>query len=127
MSPSEERLSLSSDSVSLPTQIEVQQEPVATDLTMKMTEVSLEDIANKTQDQQSAANNLRPETKAEAVTQPDVNAEALTAPTLKPEATKEDGPQDLRVFELNSDSGKSTPSNNGKKGRYLFSIKILLK
>ncbi|KAJ8289446.1 hypothetical protein GJAV_G00001400 [Gymnothorax javanicus] len=24
--------------------------------------------------------------------------------------------QDLRVFELNSDSGKSTPSNNGKKG-----------
>lgn len=116
MSPSEERLSLSSDSVSLPTQIEVQQEPVATDLTMKMTEVSLEDIANKTQDQQSAANNLHPETKAEAVTQPDVNAEALTAPTLKPEATKEDGPQDLRVFELNSDSGKSTPSNNGKKG-----------
>ncbi|OWK52790.1 BSD domain-containing protein 1 [Lonchura striata] len=28
----------------------------------------------------------------------------------------EEGPTDLRVFELNSDSGKSTPSNNGKKG-----------
>ncbi|XP_030075507.1 BSD domain-containing protein 1 isoform X2 [Microcaecilia unicolor] len=28
---------------------------------------------------------------------------------------KEEGPTDLRVFELNSDSGKSTPSNNGKK------------
>uniref|UniRef100_A0A673C4L1 BSD domain-containing protein n=1 Tax=Sphaeramia orbicularis TaxID=375764 RepID=A0A673C4L1_9TELE len=44
-----------------------------------------------------------------------VTVEAPT-PTLKPEATKEEGPQDLRVFELNSDSGKSTPSNNGKKG-----------
>ncbi|XP_053563229.1 BSD domain-containing protein 1 isoform X2 [Bombina bombina] len=29
---------------------------------------------------------------------------------------KEDPPSDLRVFELNSDSGKSTPSNNGQKG-----------
>ncbi|XP_009998913.1 PREDICTED: BSD domain-containing protein 1 [Chaetura pelagica] len=34
----------------------------------------------------------------------------------KPETLKEEGPTDLRVFELNSDSGKSTPSNNGKKG-----------
>ncbi|XP_060781231.1 BSD domain-containing protein 1 isoform X2 [Neoarius graeffei] len=32
------------------------------------------------------------------------------------EPRKEDGVQDLRVFELNSDSGKSTPSTNGKKG-----------
>lgn len=29
---------------------------------------------------------------------------------------KDDPPSDLRVFELNSDSGKSTPSNNGQKG-----------
>nr|XP_060640108.1 BSD domain-containing protein 1 isoform X1 [Anolis sagrei ordinatus] len=29
---------------------------------------------------------------------------------------REEGPMDLRLFELNSDSGKSTPSNNGKKG-----------
>ncbi|XP_018100507.1 BSD domain-containing protein 1-A isoform X1 [Xenopus laevis] len=29
---------------------------------------------------------------------------------------REDPPSDLRVFELNSDSGKSTPSNNGQKG-----------
>lgn len=29
---------------------------------------------------------------------------------------KEDQPSDLLVFELNSDSGKSTPSNNGQKG-----------
>ncbi|XP_054254268.1 BSD domain-containing protein 1-like [Indicator indicator] len=32
------------------------------------------------------------------------------------ETLKEEGPTDLRIFELNSDSGKSTPSNNGKKG-----------
>ncbi|XP_038650504.1 BSD domain-containing protein 1 isoform X2 [Scyliorhinus canicula] len=36
--------------------------------------------------------------------------------TSKLETTKDDGPIDLRVYELNSDSGKSTPSNNGKKG-----------
>ncbi|XP_008120705.1 BSD domain-containing protein 1 isoform X2 [Anolis carolinensis] len=29
---------------------------------------------------------------------------------------REEAPMDLRLFELNSDSGKSTPSNNGKKG-----------
>ncbi|KAJ8287424.1 hypothetical protein COCON_G00000830 [Conger conger] len=34
----------------------------------------------------------------------------------RPDAGREEGPHDLRVFELNSDSGKSTPSNNGKKG-----------
>ncbi|KAG5856053.1 hypothetical protein ANANG_G00003820 [Anguilla anguilla] len=32
------------------------------------------------------------------------------------DTVKEEAAQDLRVFELNSDSGKSTPSNNGKKG-----------
>ncbi|XP_023698290.1 BSD domain-containing protein 1 [Paramormyrops kingsleyae] len=32
------------------------------------------------------------------------------------ESGREEGPQDLRVFELNSDSGKSTPPNSGGKG-----------
>lgn len=105
-SPSEELLSLSSDSVSLPTQIDVQPELAVSELDKKMTEVSLEDLSN-TLDQPS------PKT---AATVPETNTEAVTAPTVKPEVTKEDGPQDLRVFELNSDSGKSTPSNNGKKG-----------
>ncbi|XP_078279238.1 BSD domain-containing protein 1 [Rhinoraja longicauda] len=36
--------------------------------------------------------------------------------TVRLEMTKDEGPTDLRVYELNSDSGKSTPSNNGKKG-----------
>uniref|UniRef100_A0A669ESW8 BSD domain containing 1 n=1 Tax=Oreochromis niloticus TaxID=8128 RepID=A0A669ESW8_ORENI len=82
LSPSEERettYSVSSDSVSLPTQVEVRPEPVTTELAEKLTE-------------------------------------ATRAPASKPENSKEDGPQDLRVFELNSDSGKSTPSKNGKKG-----------
>lgn len=35
------------------------------------------------------------------------------------ETLREDAPLDLRLFELNSDSGKSTPSNNGKKGEGL--------
>lgn len=105
-SPSEELLSLSSDSVSLPTQIDVQPELVVTELDKKMTDVSLEDMKN-TQEQPIPKKAL---TVLEAYT------EAVTAPAVKPEASKEDGPQDLRVFELNSDSGKSTPSNNGKKG-----------
>uniref|UniRef100_A0A4X2LLV1 BSD domain containing 1 n=2 Tax=Vombatus ursinus TaxID=29139 RepID=A0A4X2LLV1_VOMUR len=37
-------------------------------------------------------------------------------PGIRVETLREEGPADLRVFELNSDSGKSTPSNNGKKG-----------
>ncbi|XP_074073813.1 BSD domain-containing protein 1 isoform X2 [Macrotis lagotis] len=37
-------------------------------------------------------------------------------PVIRVETLREEGPTDLRVFELNSDSGKSTPSNNGKKG-----------
>lgn len=105
-SPSEEVLSLSSDSVSLPTQIDVQPELVTTELGRKMTEVSLEDIAN-TPDQP---------TQERGVTVPEDQTEAATTPLVKQEPTKDDGPQDLRVFELNSDSGKSTPSNNGKKG-----------
>uniref|UniRef100_A0A8C2WK11 BSD domain containing 1 n=1 Tax=Cyclopterus lumpus TaxID=8103 RepID=A0A8C2WK11_CYCLU len=58
--------------------------------------------------------------QGKAVTQPEVTVDGASvrasALTFKPEAAKEEGPQDLRVFELNSDSGKSTPSNNGKKG-----------
>ncbi|XP_004566648.3 BSD domain-containing protein 1 [Maylandia zebra] len=126
LSPSEERettYSVSSDSVSLPTQVEVRPEPVTAELaeklTEKLTEASLEDVVNKTQDEQRPGNSdLPPEAQVEAVTQPEVTADggSARAPASKPENSKEDGPQDLRVFELNSDSGKSTPSKNGKKG-----------
>ncbi|XP_028252101.1 BSD domain-containing protein 1 isoform X1 [Parambassis ranga] len=122
LSPSEERdgtLSVSSDSISLPTQVEVRPEPVAAELAKKLTEASLEDIVDKAQDgQRLGKSDLSPEAQTEAVTQPEVpvDVESVRAPASKPESAKEEGPQDLRVFELNSDSGKSTPSNNGKKG-----------
>ncbi|GAA6230739.1 BSD domain-containing protein 1 [Lates japonicus] len=123
LSPSEERdatLSVSSDSVSLPTQVEVRPEPVATELAKKLTEASLEDIVvDETQEEQRPGkSDLPPEAQVEAVTQPEVTVDgaSVRTPASKPEAAKEEGPQDLRVFELNSDSGKSTPSNNGKKG-----------
>lgn len=86
--------SASSDSVSFPTQIENQSDPVRVtqtppaeeQLSIRLSEVSVQDTV--------------PEER----------------PSQHEETTKEDAPQDLRVFELNSDSGKSTPSNNGKKG-----------
>lgn len=124
LSPSEERdatLSVSSDSVSLPTQVEVQPEPVAREMTENLTEAILEGVADKTQEEQRPGkNDLTAEAQVEAATQPEATVDEApvrpSAPASKPEAAKEEGPQDLRVFELNSDSGKSTPSNNGKKG-----------
>ncbi|XP_041809639.1 BSD domain-containing protein 1 [Chelmon rostratus] len=124
LSPSEERdatLSVSSDSVSLPTQVEVQPEPVAREMTENLTEAILEGVADKKQEEQRPGkNDLTAEAQVEAATQPEATVDEApvrpSAPASKPEAAKEEGPQDLRVFELNSDSGKSTPSNNGKKG-----------
>uniref|UniRef100_A0A8C2PXX3 BSD domain containing 1 n=1 Tax=Cyprinus carpio TaxID=7962 RepID=A0A8C2PXX3_CYPCA len=85
--------SVSSDSVSFPTQIEnqadsvtirvTQPSPAADQVSQKLSEASLQE----------------------------------TFPEERPsQTTRDDVAQDLRVFELNSDSGKSTPSNNGKKG-----------
>ncbi|XP_028995647.1 BSD domain-containing protein 1 isoform X2 [Betta splendens] len=118
VSPNEERnttLSVSSDSVSLPTQIEVRPEPMATELTKKLTETSLEDLAEKTQEERRPGKTPQ-DAQVEAVAHPEVTVHGVSVrtPGSKPEAAE--GPQDLRVFELNSDSGKSTPSNNGKKG-----------
>lgn len=123
LSPSEERdntLSVSSDTVSLPTQVEVQPPPVATELTEKLTDATLEDVADKNRDEQSPKkSDFLHEDKVEPVTQQEAvphGASAQTPASKHPGNAKDEGPQDLRVFELNSDSGKSTPSNNGKKG-----------
>lgn len=90
----------------------MQPAPAVTELAEKMTEVSVEVVADKkTQEEKKPVrSDSPPGAQVEAVTQP------MQAPASKPETAKEEGPQDLRVFELNSDSGKSTPSNNGKKG-----------
>ncbi len=92
--------SVSSDSVSFPTQIEnqadsvtirvTQPSPAADEVSQKLSEASLQETF--------------PEER----------------PSQREETAREDVAQDLRVFELNSDSGKSTPSNNGKKGETIF-------
>lgn len=92
--------SISSDSVSFPTQIEnqvdsvtirvTQPSPAADEVSQKLSEASLQETF--------------PEER----------------PSQREETAREDVAQDLRVFELNSDSGKSTPSNNGKKGETIF-------
>ncbi|CAG5866176.1 unnamed protein product [Menidia menidia] len=108
-SPGEEREatpSVSSDSVSLPTQVEV---------TVGGANVGGANVggAHDTKDEQRPQkSDLDHEAPADSVRQP----EAPPPAAKQPEPSKEEGPQDLRVFELNSDSGKSTPSNNGKKG-----------
>ncbi|XP_053701973.1 BSD domain-containing protein 1 isoform X1 [Synchiropus splendidus] len=89
LSPSEDHeptLSASSDTLSLPTQVDLHPESTLGRLEEKMASVDLKDEAEE------------------------------LAPAEETPAPKQEGPQDLRVFELNSDSGKSTPSNNGKKG-----------
>ncbi|XP_061897780.1 BSD domain-containing protein 1 isoform X2 [Entelurus aequoreus] len=119
-SPSEERdttPSISSDSVSLPTQLEVRPEPVVTMLAKNLAEVTMDDEGDKTQQKQKPAQNVSaPDGQVEAGTLPQVIVDGGSARIPKVEAAQEEGPQDLRVFELNSDSGKSTSSKNGLKG-----------
>ncbi|XP_055718971.1 BSD domain-containing protein 1-like [Salvelinus fontinalis] len=148
-SPSGERsspLSLSSDSGSLPTQVEVRParpQPVVVELSQKFNKSSLEE--RKPEGQQEEEKRVQLEAPAQPEPTEKATAERITvqapattvqapattvqapattvqapattvqapATTIRPET---EGPQDLRVFELNSDSGKSTPSNNGKKG-----------
>ncbi|XP_021430203.2 BSD domain-containing protein 1 [Oncorhynchus mykiss] len=127
-SPSGERsspLSLSSDSGSLPTQVEVRParpQPAVVELSQKLNKASLEE--KEPEGQQEEENRVQLEAPAQPEPTEKATAERITvqapattvqapATTIRPET---EGPQDLRVFELNSDSGKSTPSNNGKKG-----------
>ncbi|XP_029544149.1 BSD domain-containing protein 1-like [Oncorhynchus nerka] len=120
-SPSGERsspLSLSSDSGSLPTQVEVRParpQPAVVELSQKLNKASLEE--KEPEGQQEEEKRVQLEAPAQPEPTEKATAERLTvqapATTIRPET---EGPQDLRVFELNSDSGKSTPSNNGKKG-----------
>lgn len=117
--PAEATPSESSESISLVTQVA---NPAAApeapelpkDLSQKLFEASLEE--------QSLA-----EDEGETGPPPPPPSKPLTPagrasgpeprPPARVETLREEVPTDLRVFELNSDSGKSTPSNNGKKGR----------
>ncbi|XP_052006807.1 BSD domain-containing protein 1 isoform X2 [Xyrauchen texanus] len=90
--------SVSSDSVSFPTQIENKADPITIRLTQSAP--AEEEVVLLKLSEASLQVKMVPEER----------------PSLREETTGEDVAQDLRVFELNSDSGKSTPSNNGKKG-----------
>ncbi|KAF5897627.1 BSD domain-containing protein 1 isoform X1, partial [Clarias magur] len=83
--------SVSSDSVSLPTQLE------------NLPESSVDAPAGDGKQERTAATEGAKEERARTE-------------EARKEGAKEEAVQDLRVFELNSDSGKSTPSTNGKKG-----------
>ncbi|CAF99045.1 unnamed protein product, partial [Tetraodon nigroviridis] len=113
--PAEERdaaLSVSSESGSLPTQVEAQPPAPAAELADRLTEASLEEERKEAPVAEQVVAPPQPAAAAAA----DGDPARPPVPASRSEATKEEGPQDLRVFELNSDSGKSTPSNNGKKG-----------
>uniref|UniRef100_A0A2K5D7L1 BSD domain containing 1 n=1 Tax=Aotus nancymaae TaxID=37293 RepID=A0A2K5D7L1_AOTNA len=108
----------SSESISLVTQIAnpaaaPEAQVLPKDLSQKLLEASLEE--------QGLAVDV-----GETGPPPPVHSKPLTPaghssgpeprPPARVETLREEAPTDLRVFELNSDSGKSTPSNNGKKG-----------
>ncbi|XP_032566072.1 BSD domain-containing protein 1 [Chiroxiphia lanceolata] len=121
LSPSE-----SSESVSLVTQIanpasvpaaQLQtgaHPPGTTDLSQRLEEATLEEPKLPEPAQPSA-----PARESAASSEPAAGTELREGESKgqgRTETLREEGPTDLRVFELNSDSGKSTPSNNGKKG-----------
>ncbi|XP_037356841.1 BSD domain-containing protein 1 [Talpa occidentalis] len=116
--PAEVTPSESSESISLVTQIAkpatAPEAPVLPkDLSQKLLEASLEE-----QGLAEDVGETGPPPPAQS--KPHAPAGRSGGPEPRPparvETLREEVLTDLRVFELNSDSGKSTPSNNGKKG-----------
>ncbi|KAJ6654300.1 hypothetical protein lerEdw1_007222 [Lerista edwardsae] len=117
-------LSESSESVSLVTQVAkpaagsaqtaAPLSPAARDLARRLQEATLDEQAAVPQPAEPTRPSPAPQEASCPPRQPPEPAESRLA--SRTEALREDGPADLRIFELNSDSGKSTPSNNGKKG-----------
>ncbi|XP_054855453.1 BSD domain-containing protein 1 isoform X2 [Eublepharis macularius] len=124
--PVEVTPSESSESISPVTQVA---NPLAMSTTPLQTEAQLSgagDLSQRLQEATAEEQTYSP--KLEEPVQPPTALQEVKCSPEKPkeqveskranriETVREDGPTDLRVFELNSDSGKSTPSNNGKKG-----------
>ncbi|NWY00968.1 BSDC1 protein, partial [Nothoprocta ornata] len=107
--PAEGSPSESSESVSLVTQIANPAPVPAAPLHTEAQDLSQRLLEATSEEQGSLAAPGAPAAAAEL-------REAESKAPGRTETLKEEGPTDLRVFELNSDSGKSTPSNNGKKG-----------
>uniref|UniRef100_A0A2K6G901 BSD domain containing 1 n=1 Tax=Propithecus coquereli TaxID=379532 RepID=A0A2K6G901_PROCO len=117
--PTEVTPSESSESISVVTQIAnpattAPEAPVLPkDLSQKLLEASLEEQGPAVDSGETGPPppvHSKPQTPAGHPSAPEPR------PPARVETLREEVPTDLRVFELNSDSGKSTPSNNGKKG-----------
>ncbi|NXC06580.1 BSDC1 protein, partial [Orthonyx spaldingii] len=128
LAPVEQSPSESSESVSLVTQIanpapvpaaQLQTAAPPADLSQRLQEATLEEQSSPPKPPEAAQPSAPAERSAASSEPPGAGTE-LREPESKgqgrTETLREEGPTDLRVFELNSDSGKSTPSNNGKKG-----------
>lgn len=128
--PVEQSPSESSESVSLVTQIanpasvpatqlQTAAPPTGTgDLSQRLVEATLEEQSSLPKPLE-AAQPSAPAEESAASSEPAAGTELRELESKgqgRTETQREEGPTDLRVFELNSDSGKSTPSNNGKKG-----------
>ncbi|KAM6427545.1 BSD domain-containing protein 1 isoform 3-T3 [Liasis olivaceus] len=124
--PAEATPSESSESISLVTQIAnltaVPASPSQTgaqlagagDLSQKLQEATRDEQVSLPKPGKPAQPSPAPQEAKSPSEQPKERAESKSASRI--ETLREDAPLDLRLFELNSDSGKSTPSNNGKKG-----------
>lgn len=117
--PTEATPSESSESISLVTEIvnpatAPEAPALPKDLSQRLLEASLEE-----QGLAMDVGETGPPPPAQS--KPPIPASRLSGPEPRPparvETLREEVLTDLRVFELNSDSGKSTPSNNGKKGK----------
>lgn len=130
LAPAEGSPSESSESISLVTQIANPASVPAAQLPTGAQPAGTGDLSQRlleaTSEEQSSLPKLpEPGHPSAPAQESAASSEQQSAPELKEvesktqgrtETLKEEGPTDLRVFELNSDSGKSTPSNNGKKG-----------
>lgn len=117
--PTEVTPSESSESISFVTQVAkpttTSEAPVLPkDLSQKLLEASLEE-----QNLAVDVGETGPPPPAQSKPHPPVSRPSgpEPRPPARVETLREEVLTDLRVFELNSDSGKSTPSNNGKKGK----------
>ncbi|NWZ69036.1 BSDC1 protein, partial [Acrocephalus arundinaceus] len=128
--PVEQSPSESSESVSLVTQIANPASVPATQLQTAAPPLGTEELSQRlveaTLEEQSSLPKPPEAAQPSAPAEESAASSELVAGTelrelesknqARTETLREEGPTDLRVFELNSDSGKSTPSNNGKKG-----------
>ncbi|NXO69057.1 BSDC1 protein, partial [Phainopepla nitens] len=122
--PVEQSPSESSESVSLVTQIAnpasvpATQLQTAEELSQRLVEATLEEQSSLAKPPE-AAQPSAPAKGSAASSEAGAGTELRELESkgqARTETGREEAPTDLRVFELNSDSGKSTPSNNGKKG-----------